>query len=150
VEEEARRIPSLPGFLHPSGVRDIHTARTPEELLDSVDAVPPRPASPSQVREWTAQLGDLGLRTSARANAAFQLGITGAGAGAAVPALTAALGDPERAVRRAAAEALGRMGPAASSALPALRQALNDPSGDVRFQAERALRNIKKVRPPQK
>jgi HEAT repeat protein len=61
---------------------------------------------------------------------------------AAVPALGAALADPERDVRLAAAMALGNMGEDAAPAVPALVQALADTEADVRHWAIKALGSI--------
>lgn len=59
--------------------------------------------------------------------------------GDALPALIAALRDPEAARRAAAARALGAHGPSAASALPALFAATADPREAVRWSAAQAL-----------
>jgi ParB-like chromosome segregation protein Spo0J len=58
----------------------------------------------------------------------------------AVPPLIRALGDSDRAVRRAAAEALGKLGD--PQAVPALIQALWDSDWDVRRAAQQAIQQI--------
>ena len=67
-----------------------------------------------------------------RRSAADALGKIGPPAAEAVPALAAALHDPDEDVRRSAADALGKIGPAAAEAVPALAAALHDPDRDVR------------------
>jgi HEAT repeat protein len=57
----------------------------------------------------------------------------------AVPALCAALGDPNGDMRWQAARALGRIGPKARSCTPSLLGALEDANSDVRMAAVRAL-----------
>ncbi len=59
----------------------------------------------------------------------------------AVPALIQALGDSDRAVRRAAAEALRDLGD--PQAIPALIEALGDDWDDVRRAARQAIQQIK-------
>lgn len=61
----------------------------------------------------------------------------------AVPALIAALADPEKVVRRAAACALAGIGP---EAVPALIAALDRPSWVVRYRAAEALGGIQDPR----
>ncbi len=64
----------------------------------------------------------------------------------AVPALTKALLNPKKNVRKQAAKVLGRMGPLAKSAVPLLKKlAAKDPSYTVRLSARRALIKIKKA-----
>lgn len=60
----------------------------------------------------------------------------------ALPALIAALKDPQADVRDRAAQALARMGPPAQEAVPALVAALNDTDWRVRRSAARALGQI--------
>jgi HEAT repeat protein len=62
---------------------------------------------------------------------------------AAVPALIAALADPEKVVRTAAGRALSGLGP---EAVPALIAALGDPSWVVRYRAAEALGGIRDPR----
>jgi HEAT repeat protein len=62
---------------------------------------------------------------------------------AVVPALIAALADPEKVVRTAAARALAGIGP---EAVPALIGALGDPSWVVRYRAAEALSEIRDPR----
>lgn len=57
----------------------------------------------------------------------------------AVPALTEALSDSDRFVRRAAARSLERLGGHAAPALPALLEALKDPEEEVRAAVATAL-----------
>lgn len=59
-----------------------------------------------------------------------------------VPALVAALNDPDAHVRRSAVDALGSIGQAASEAVPALITALNDRDTHVRRSAAGALAKI--------
>jgi HEAT repeat protein len=66
---------------------------------------------------------EAGGKREGRHVAVVVLGQIGPPAKAAVPALVAALKDPEPLTREAAAEALGRIGPAAHEAIPALQQA---------------------------
>jgi HEAT repeat protein len=61
-----------------------------------------------------------------RDRAAEALGKIGPAAKDAVPALSRALNDPDKAVGTRAAEALGRIGPAAKAAVPALLTAFKD------------------------
>lgn len=65
---------------------------------------------------------------------------------AAVPALMAALGDPDEAVRLAAVDALARMRGSAREAVPALERALADQAPAVRAAAGRALDQIRATR----
>lgn len=59
-----------------------------------------------------------------------------------VPALSAALADPELSVRAAAATALGGIGPAAKKSVPLLLRAMKDPNFGVRAAAAEALGKI--------
>jgi len=61
---------------------------------------------------------------------------------AAVPALTKALGDADKAVCRAAASALGTFGPEAVSAVPALAALTSTTEEALRLEAVRSLRAI--------
>jgi HEAT repeat protein len=75
-----------------------------------------------------------------RWSAAEALGRIGPDAEAAVPALAAALRDPE--VRASAADALGGIGAAARGAVPLLTDALNDTDAEFRWTAAVALSRI--------
>jgi len=75
-----------------------------------------------------------------RALAADALGVRGADAAPAVPALRRALADPDRRVRASAALALGAAGDA--SVADDLRRALGDPDEEVRLNARAALRRL--------
>jgi hypothetical protein len=70
------------------------------------------------------------------------LGSYGAEAKSAVPALTAALKDPNKNVRVGAAYALAKIGPDARPAIPKLREALKDRDLDVRAGAAYALKEL--------
>ena len=59
-----------------------------------------------------------------------------------VPALTEALQDENKFVRRDAAKGLGKFGPAAQDAVPALQYRLQDGEPSVRKAAARALAQI--------
>ena len=61
----------------------------------------------------------------------------------AVPALIAALADPDKVVRAAVARALAGLGP---EAVPALIAALDDPSWVVRYRAAEALGGVRDPR----
>jgi HEAT repeat protein len=71
--------------------------------------------------------------------AADQLAEQGLQAAAAVPELTAALGDADMGVRVLSARALGRIGTGAGEALPELRKLLKDPEPRVRVEVARAV-----------
>jgi HEAT repeat protein len=75
-----------------------------------------------------------------RASAASHLGLLGAPEG--VPALLAALKDPQAAVRINATEALGRLSAHARDAAPVLHPLLADPNLTVRFNAAVLLRKL--------
>lgn len=79
--------------------------------------------------------------------AAEALGRLGPAAKDAVPALAAALKDPERFVRMSAARALGQLGAASKEALPALAAALNDSDSFVRGTAARTLGRVGAISP---
>jgi len=66
----------------------------------------------------------------------------------AIPALSAALADPNPRVRAKAAETLGKLGPAARSSVDPLRQALRDTNTEVQKAASEALLRI--MRPAKK
>jgi len=71
----------------------------------------------------------------ARALAADELGMHGAGAAAAVPALMRALSDGDPRVRASAVMALGSIPGLPQDALEGIRRALDDANQDVRFSA---------------
>jgi HEAT repeat protein len=72
-------------------------------------------------------------------NAAVALGRIGPGTKQAVPALIAALKDPDAEVRRLAVVALGGIGPGPREVVPALIAALKDDNTFVRWSAAYAL-----------
>ena len=78
-----------------------------------------------------------------RRSAAYALGGIGPPAAEAVPALAAALHDPDADIRRSAAHALGKIGPAA---VPGLLATLNDPDEDVRQRTAKTLHRIDALR----
>jgi HEAT repeat protein/lysophospholipase L1-like esterase len=75
-----------------------------------------------------------------RAEAARVVGLIGASAAPAVPALAAALRAPEPDVRREAVIALQKIGPGAAPAVPALIEAMGDP--ELRWRVPDALGSI--------
>lgn len=75
-----------------------------------------------------------------RSNALLALKVIGSKAKAAIPEVTAALGDKDGRIRVAAIHTLTAIGP---SAVPALRKALNSASADQRMNALYALGNLK-------
>ena len=83
-------------------------------------------------------MGDCALRRDC-VNALVQFQTAGA---PALPALTAALKDPDEQVRYGAARALEGIGDRAIPAVPALIQATNDTSVMVQRASARALRAI--------
>ncbi len=88
----------------------------------------------------TVHVRSRGLMGESHADDAVRL--IGPEAKDAVPALIAALKDPDEKVRERAAESLDRIGPAAKDAVPALIAALKDSNEDVRNKAAGALRRI--------
>jgi len=93
-----------------------------------------------------ALLSDQSKSTEARWNAARTIGRIGPAADGAVPALIAALDDPEWTIREHSAEAFGDIGPnAAPEAIPGLLRMLNDPVARVRRDAVRSLGQIGKA-----
>lgn len=74
--------------------------------------------------------------------AAYAISGMGAAATPAVPALIAALKDPEAVVRFPVCIALREIGPAAKAAVPALTEALDDGNEDVAAMARKALISI--------
>ncbi len=77
-----------------------------------------------------------------RNTAAYAIGGMGPAAEPAVPALIAALKDPEAAVRFPVCIALREIGPAARDAVPALTETLEDRNEDVSAMARKALISI--------
>jgi HEAT repeat protein len=83
---------------------------------------------------------DVGLRKKS----AQILGNIGAVDGAVVPALSAAVKDPDASVRREAISSLIKIGPKAKNALSALEEAASqDTNPKVRGDAARALKLIR-------
>ncbi len=77
-----------------------------------------------------------------RVHVARALGKIGPVTNDVVPALIAALEDPDNYLRKTAAEALGEIGPAAKDAVPSLIAALKDPNVKVRREVVWALGKI--------
>jgi len=90
---------------------------------------------------WIADLKDAAAPYSRNA-AAYAISGMGAEALPAVPALIAALKDPEPTVRFPVCIALREIGPAAKDAVPALTEALDDRNDDVAAMARKALIKI--------
>ena len=82
------------------------------------------------------------LQRVVREEAAETLGVIGADARPAIPALVSALKDPEERVRANAVTALVRIEPANPQALPGLIEAMRDPSSRVRYVANAALLKV--------
>ena len=76
--------------------------------------------------EWIAALSSDNLEL--QISAAWSLGEIGEHAVAAVPALIAATGDMNPAVRHNSIEALGKIGPGAVGAVPTLLQLMTNPA----------------------
>jgi len=89
---------------------------------------------------WMADL--TGLAPQTRNAAAYAISGMGPAAKAAVPALIAALDDPEPVVRFPVCIALGEIGPEAAEAIPALTKALDDHNDDVAAMARKAIIKI--------
>jgi len=79
---------------------------------------------------------------SAKAAALRSVGAFRGDAAIAIPDVTAALSDPDAAIRIAAAWAASQMGPAGARASAGLAKALSDPNPQVRSMAAIALRSI--------
>jgi HEAT repeat protein len=91
--------------------------------------------------EWVADLK--AASPQVRNAAAYEISGMGPAAAAAVPALIAALDDPEASVRFPVTVALGEIGPAAKDAVPRLKKMMDDEINDeVAAAAKRALRRI--------
>jgi HEAT repeat protein len=124
---------------------DQTTADEPVTSAKKAAELPATPQGPQVVRplrrdqatrlRMMPAFRDWGVRDTA-ADALGRIG------DAAVPALIAALEDPDRDVRTQATRALARMGAKAESAIPALIEALNDDDKEVRQGAARALGQI--------
>lgn len=94
-----------------------------------------------QLREWIAELKAPAPQT--RNAAAYEIAGLGPAAVSAVPALIAALDDPEASVRFPVTVALGEIGPAAKAAVPRLQQMMAEEVNDeIAASAKRALRRI--------
>lgn len=89
---------------------------------------------------WVADLK--ALAPQSRNAAAYAISGMGPAAKAAVPALIAALDDPEPVVRFPVCIALREIGPEAKEAVPALTKALDDLNDDVASMARKALIKI--------
>ena len=91
--------------------------------------------------EW---VGDLkAAAPQVRNAAAYEISGMGPAAAAAVPALIAALDDPEITVRFPVTVALGEIGPAARAAVPKLKQMMEEEINDeIAASAKRAVRRI--------
>ena len=91
--------------------------------------------------QWVADLKAPAPQT--RNAAAYEISGMGPAAAAAVPALIAALDDPETTVRFPATVALAEIGPAAKAAVPRLKKMMDEEVNDeVAAAAKRALRRI--------
>ena len=92
--------------------------------------------------EWVAELKS-GTAPQTRNAAAYEISGMGPAAAAAVPALIAALDDPEATVRFPVTVALGEIGPAAKAAVPKLKKMMDEEINDeIAAAAKRALRRI--------
>jgi HEAT repeat protein len=113
-------------------------ARTRDRAIRALGEIGPgaREAGPKLVP--LLRDGDASVRIST-AEALGSIGKGGAPVPGSVPALAAALGDPDARVRWSATNALGELGPAASAAGPALVAALRDADPKVRLGAAYAL-----------
>jgi HEAT repeat protein len=96
--------------------------------------------TPTSVKEFIKLLTD--ADESVRIFAALRLGLLGADAQPAVPALAELLGSENVIDRRFAALALGQIGPAAKGAVPPLVKALGDADGGVGKFAVEAIQKI--------
>jgi len=91
--------------------------------------------------EWVADLK--GAAPQTRNAAAYEISGMGPAAAPAVPALIAALDDPEATVRFPVTVALGEIGPAAKAAVPKLKQMMDEEINDeIAAGAKRALKRI--------
>ena len=93
------------------------------------------------LHEWIADLKAPAPAT--RNAAAYEIASLGPAAKPAVPALIAALDDPEAAVRFPVTVALGEIGPDAAAAVPRLKQMMFEEINDeIAAAARRAIRHI--------
>jgi HEAT repeat protein len=91
--------------------------------------------------QWVEELKAPAPQT--RNAAAYEISGMGPAAAPAVPALIAALDDPEASVRFPVTVALGEIGPGAKSAEPKLKQMMEEEINDeIAAAARRALRRI--------
>ncbi len=91
--------------------------------------------------QWIEELK--GLAPQTRNAAAYEISGMGPAAAPAVPALIAALDDPEASVRFPVTVALGEIGPGAKAAVPKLKQMMEEEINDeIAAAARRALRRI--------
>jgi HEAT repeat protein len=91
--------------------------------------------------QWVEELKALAPQT--RNAAAYEISGMGPAAAPAVPALIAALDDPEASVRFPVTVALGEIGPGAKAAVPKLKQMMDEEINDeIAAAARRALRRI--------
>ncbi len=91
--------------------------------------------------QWVADLK--GTAPQTRNAAAYEISGMGPAAASAVPALIAALDDPDPTVRFPVTVALGEIGPAAKDAVPRLKKMMEDETNDeIAASAKRALRRI--------
>ena len=93
------------------------------------------------LRAWIKDLKAQAPQT--RNAAAYEIAGMGPAAVSAVPALIAALDDPDPSVRFPVTVALGEIGPGAKAAVPKLQQMLAEEINDeIAASAKRALRRI--------
>jgi HEAT repeat protein len=91
--------------------------------------------------QWVEELKAPAPQT--RNAAAYEISGMGPAAAPAVPALIAALDDPEASVRFPVTVALGEIGPGAKAAVPKLKQMMDEEINDeIAAAAKRALRRI--------
>ena len=91
--------------------------------------------------QWVEELKAPAPQT--RNAAAYEISGMGPEAAPAVPALIAALDDPEATVRFPVTVALGEIGPGAKAAVPKLKQMMEEEINDeIAAAARRALRRI--------
>ena len=112
-------------------------------LVPAARAQGPTKEPTFQDRPLSAWVEDLqGLAPYTRNQAAYAIANMGPAAVSAVPALIAALGDPEASVRFPVCIAFREIGPAAKDAVPALTKALEDRNEDVAAMARKAIIKI--------